>query len=71
MLSKLERVNMKFEVFKAVKIHITIFWAITQCNMVGGQQCFSGTHCLHFQGGSDLKLGAMFSLEKISHSGRP
>lgn len=29
-----------FQVFTAVTVHIVIFWAVTVCSFVGGNQCF-------------------------------
>jgi hypothetical protein len=39
----------RFEVFKAVKIKVKVFWVVTPCNVVTGYQSFRSPCCLHLQ----------------------
>jgi hypothetical protein len=41
---------MRFEVFKAVKMWMAVFWFVTPCNLVGGYQRFGRTYCHHLHG---------------------
>jgi hypothetical protein len=51
------------EVLTAVTAPMLIFWAITQCELVGSYQSFDGTYCLHLQGlTSTQKLEAVFRI---------
>jgi hypothetical protein len=40
---------MRFEGFMAVKIWIVVVLIVMLCNLLGGNQCFGGTCCLHLQ----------------------
>jgi hypothetical protein len=40
----------RFEILKAVKIWIVVFWVMMLCSIVDGYQCFGGTYHLHLLG---------------------
>jgi hypothetical protein len=40
---------MRFEVFMAVKMSMSVFWVVTPCGLRGKYQRFRGTYCLHLQ----------------------
>jgi hypothetical protein len=40
----------RFEVFKATKIQVAVFWVVTLCTDVAGFKRFGGPPCLHLQG---------------------
>jgi hypothetical protein len=44
MVSFVIRMNMRFEVFMAVKLSVVVFWILMQCGVVGGYQCFIGMY---------------------------
>jgi hypothetical protein len=46
---------LRLEVLTAVKMTMVIFWAVTQCDFVGGYQSFGGTHCIHLQGETNIE----------------
>jgi len=39
----------RFDVFKAVRIYVHVFWVVMQCIVVVGYQRFGGPCCLHLQ----------------------
>jgi hypothetical protein len=41
---------MRFEVLTSVKMPLVVFWVVTPCEIVGGDQRFGGTYCLPLQG---------------------
>jgi hypothetical protein len=41
-------VNVRFEVFMALKLLKVALWVVALCGLVGGYQCFR-TYCLHLQ----------------------
>jgi hypothetical protein len=41
---------MRSEVLTAVEMSVLVVWAVTPCGLVGRDQCFLGTYCLHLQG---------------------
>jgi hypothetical protein len=42
--------NARFEVFKAVKVLVMVFWIVTPCSVVVGYQRFGRPCCFHLQG---------------------
>jgi hypothetical protein len=40
---------MRFDVLTAMKMSISVFWAVTPCGLVGRYQRFGGIYCLHVQ----------------------
>jgi hypothetical protein len=39
-----------FDIFRAVKFQVAVFWVVTPCSDVVGYQRFGGPYCLYFQG---------------------
>jgi len=62
--------------FAAVMFQVDVFWVVTLCSVVVGQQRFGGPCCLHFQGSTKvdhvmfLFSFSVCSLNKISVYGR-
>jgi hypothetical protein len=41
--------SMRFEVLPAVKMSMLVFWVVKPYGLVGRDQRFGGTYCLHLQ----------------------
>jgi hypothetical protein len=49
--------NVRVEVFTAVKIQVQVLWVVTLCSLVAGYQRFRGPYCLHLQVEVEMQAG--------------
>jgi hypothetical protein len=45
-----EKLQVRFEALKAIKMPMVVFWVLTPYERIGGYQRLVGTYWLHFQG---------------------
>jgi hypothetical protein len=57
-------ITVRLEVLTEMKIHVTVYWILTQCSEVVGYQCFGGPCCMHLQG--VVKMKATRPYEMVS-----
>jgi hypothetical protein len=57
---KLYDLDVRLEVFTAVRIHVEFFWVVTLCSVVVGYQHFRGLCCLF-----TLKMEAAWASETL------
>jgi hypothetical protein len=56
-----KNLDVRFEVFMAVKIQVEVFWVVMSCGVVVGYQHFRGPCCLHL-----LKPGSLICWHPIT-----
>jgi hypothetical protein len=56
---------MRFEVLRAVKISMLVFWVVMPCGLVGRYQRFGGKYCFILQVTPAMKMKAGCSIEAL------
>jgi len=51
------KITSRFEIFKAMKIPVTVFWVMMLCSVAVGCLCFGGPWCLHLHHPLPLPIG--------------